>query len=90
MKTRAHVWISGRVQWVGFRAWTEREAQAIGLDGWVRNLDDGRVEAVFEGPAGLVELMVEACRAGPPAAKVEGLDVVWEEVEDVGGFVVLG
>ena len=64
------VLLSGRVQGVGFRYWTQLQAEARGLDGWVRNLRDGRVEAVFQGPAGDVEAMIEACRSGPPVAKV--------------------
>lgn len=83
------MWVRGRVQRVGFRAWAEGEARAIGLAGWVRNLPDGRVEGVFEGPTGLVDLMVERLRAGPPTSKVEGVDLVWEEVEHAGEFVVL-
>lgn len=72
---RRHVWVSGLVQGVYFRESTRREAEALGVAGWVRNLPDGRVEAVFEGPAGPVSAMVEWCRRGPPSAKVEQVDV---------------
>lgn len=65
--------MSGRVQGVGFRYWTQLQAEARGLDGWVRNLRDGRVEAVFQGPAAEVETIIEACREGPPVAKVSEL-----------------
>lgn len=58
--------IHGRVQRVGFRAWTEREARARGLDGWVRNRADGTVEAVFAGSEAAVEAMLAACADGPP------------------------
>ncbi len=66
--------ISGRVQGVFFRAWTVEEATRRNLDGWVRNCRDGTVEAVFSGPVAEVEEMVAACRKGPPAAVVTGLE----------------
>jgi acylphosphatase len=69
-----HVIIRGRVQGVGYRAWTEHEALRRGLEGWVRNRRDGLVEAVFTGPPGIVAAMVEACRRGPPGARVEAVD----------------
>ena len=62
--------IEGRVQGVWYRGWTEDRAAALGLSGWVRNRRDGTVEAVFSGPVGAVRAMVEACRRGPPAARV--------------------
>jgi len=65
-----HAWISGRVQGVGFRYATVIEAQRYGVGGWVRNLGDGRVEAVFEGPAAEVARLVHWCRNGPPGAWV--------------------
>jgi acylphosphatase len=66
--------ICGRVQRVGFRAWTEYTALERGLEGWVRNRPDGSVEAVFAGPAATVEAMLEACRRGPPGARVDRID----------------
>jgi acylphosphatase len=69
-----HVTIHGRVQGVGFRAWVEDMALMRGLKGWVRNRRDGSVEAVFSGPERAVEEMVEACRRGPGAARVERVD----------------
>lgn len=69
-----HVFVSGRVQGVGFRDWTVREAYALKLTGWVRNLDDGRVEAVIEGPSEAVAKMLEKLQTGPSSAKVEKLD----------------
>ncbi|GLQ53735.1 acylphosphatase [Devosia nitrariae] len=71
--TTVHVFISGRVQGVGFRIWVETEALSRGLEGWVRNLRDGRVEAVFHGERHAVEAMVEACRDGPPLAGVSSV-----------------
>ncbi len=68
--------VSGRVQGVWFRAWTTEKAQALGLDGWVRNRRDGSVEAVFSGDETAVDEMVVACGKGPPLARVA--DVVTE------------
>jgi acylphosphatase len=67
--------ISGRVQGVGFRAWTEDEATARGLSGWVRNRGDGSVEALFVGDAGSVEAMIAACWQGPRLAVVTAVEV---------------
>jgi acylphosphatase len=69
-----HVVIRGRVQRVGFRAWTEYTALDHRLEGWVRNRRNGDVEAVFAGPPEAVAEMIEACRRGPPGACVETLD----------------
>jgi acylphosphatase len=65
--------IEGRVQGVGFRAWTARSAAELGLDGWVRNRRDGTVEALLAGDADTVRRMVSACRKGPPMAQVTRL-----------------
>jgi acylphosphatase len=73
-KSMRYVLIHGRVQGVGFRAWTELGARARGLDGWVRNCRDGTVEAVFLGPADKVTDMTEACRHGPAGARVERVE----------------
>ena len=78
MKVRAHVWVSGWVQGVFFRSETRDEAKKRGVKGWVRNLPDGRVEAVFEGEEEAVEELIEFCRHGPPGARVRSVDVVWE------------
>ncbi|MBY0406103.1 MAG: acylphosphatase [Rickettsiales bacterium] len=69
------VLISGRVQGVGFRAWTVREATHLGLRGWVRNLSDGRVEATFAGEETVIHQMIEACKQGPEAARVDAIEV---------------
>lgn len=74
METR-HVLVTGTVQGVGFRAACRRAAASAGVTGWVRNLDDGRVEAVFTGSREAVETMVAWCRTGPDAAVVEAVDV---------------
>jgi acylphosphatase len=68
--TRVHVWISGHVQGVGYRFATCEQAERLGLGGWVRNLGDGRVEAIFEGPAAEVGQAVAWCRRGPGGAVV--------------------
>lgn len=88
MTERAHLQISGRVQGVGFRANTRRQAAEQDIDGWVQNLDDGRVEAVFEGPSEAVEAMIEWCRTGPQTASVEDLTVEYEDPEGLTGFEV--
>jgi acylphosphatase len=62
--------IRGRVQGVGYRAWVEHQARTAGLEGWVRNRRDGRVEALFAGSAQAVATMVGLCRHGPPGARV--------------------
>lgn len=85
---RAHVWISGRVQGVCFRAYTSDEAAAVGVAGWVRNTFDGRVEAAFEGKKMAVEAMLAWCREGPPAARVSAVEVTWEEPRGEHGFQV--
>jgi len=69
---RAH--IRGRVQGVGYRAWTEATALERGLEGWVRNRRDGAVEALFAGSASAVAAMIEACRRGPPGARVDAIE----------------
>ena len=79
MKVRAHVLISGRVQGVFFRYETKCLAVKLGVAGWVRNLPDGRVEAVFEGEKEDVERMIEFCHRGPPGAIVREVEVSWEE-----------
>jgi acylphosphatase len=83
-----HVRIDGRVQGVGFRYWTEGVAVSLGLSGWVRNRRDGGVEAVFSGPADAVEEMLERCRQGPPAARVDRLDITEQDEPPPDGFAV--
>ena len=78
MKARAHVFISGRVQGVFFRYETRLRAIRYNVNGWVRNLPDGRVEAVFEGEKENVEAMIRFCHRGPPGAVVKKVEVIWE------------
>ena len=74
---RAEVVIGGRVQGVWFRSATRETAQALGLAGYVRNLPDGRVQAVFEGAGRSVRSMVTWCHKGPRMAEVAGVEVAW-------------
>jgi acylphosphatase len=76
---RVRVRVSGRVQGVFYRVTCARLARDAGLGGNVRNLPDGEVEAVFEGPDDAVDTLVEWCRHGPDLARVDGIDIVAEE-----------
>jgi acylphosphatase len=77
-KARAHVHISGRVQGVYFRQTTKNQAQNQGLTGWIRNVEDDGVEAVFEGEEAAVKALVEYCHHGPKGALVAKVSVDWE------------
>lgn len=83
---RARLLVSGRVQGVFYRYLTAEEAKARSLTGWVRNVADGRVEVVFEGPREGVESMIAWCHQGPPMAEVERVDVAWEDVRNEATF----
>jgi acylphosphatase len=76
---RLHLVVSGRVQGVWFRQSTADAVAGLGLTGWIRNLPDGRVEALAEGARPALEALLAACRRGPPAARVEGVEVAWGE-----------
>lgn len=75
MKSKARVIISGKVQGVWFRASTKNKAEQLGITGWVRNTEDGNVEALFEGDDNVLEEMLEWCNHGPPMAVVENVKV---------------
>jgi acylphosphatase len=75
---RARVLIDGRVQGVSFRANTRDEARRAGVTGWVRNLEDRRVEALFEGPRPAVQHMIDWCRRGAAPARVTNIEIHWE------------
>lgn len=81
--------IEGRVQGVGYRAWCRGEAERRGLSGFVRNLVDGRVEAVLIGSDEAVDNMLSACRDGPPGAKVVAVALDAIDAPDIDGFVIL-
>ena len=86
---RAHVYISGQVQGVFFRDSARERAEQLGLAGWVRNLPDGRVEAIFEGPSQKVREMVQWCEEGPSHAEVEDVEAEIEaSAGDLEGFEV--
>jgi acylphosphatase len=82
------VFVAGDVQGVFFRYEARERARARGLAGWVRNLPDGRVEAVFEGPRDVVDAMVDWCRQGPRGAQVTEVEVISEEPEGLETFEV--
>lgn len=83
---QAHVFISGVVQGVGYRFSTVRQARQWGVNGWVRNLADGRVEAVFEGDRNSVKKMIQWCYTGPSAAVVEDVAVEYGTPKGIQGF----
>jgi acylphosphatase len=85
---RAHVFVLGRVQGVAFRDATRSQAEQLGLSGWVRNTQDGQVEAVFEGDPDTVQQMIEWCKSGPSSADVENVSVDNEQPEGLSGFEV--
>ena len=89
MTGRAQVRVTGRVQGVFFRQATRETAERLGLSGWVRNLPDGSVEALFEGPRPFVEQAVAWCRQGPPRAAVDNVAVEWlDGPAETGNFVI--
>lgn len=81
--SRLHVWVRGRVQGVFFRDSTRRAALELGLGGWVRNLPDGRVEAVFQGGEEACGKALEFVRRGPPHARVDEVESRWETEEEI-------
>ena len=81
---RAHITVEGRVQGVGFRAYTNRMANQLGLKGWVRNLRDGKVEIITEGDPELIERLIQWCHRGPTSAYVSKVSV--EKTDAKGEF----
>ncbi len=89
-KARIHVFVSGRVQGVYFRKSTKKKAKKLNVFGWVRNLSDGRVEAIFEGEENMVEQIIDWCKKGSVFAKVEDLEIIKEEYRgEFSGFAIL-
>ena len=84
--TTAHVFISGFVQGIGFRQWIKRSAERTGVRGWVRNLRDGRVEAVLQGRIEDVKKIILICRKGPFLSEIKRVDVEWEDSEEIFEF----
>jgi len=86
---RARIFISGRVQGVLFRDFTQKRASSLGVTGWVKNLPDGRVEVLAEGEKDKINRLIEKLRQGPRMARVEDLDVKWKEYKgDYSGFQI--
>ncbi|MFB6282508.1 MAG: acylphosphatase [Halobacteria archaeon] len=85
---RAHVWISGKVQGVYYRANTRDEARSRDVNGWVKNLPDGRVEAVFEGEEDTVKEMIEWCHEGSDRANVKEVEVDEGDPTGLDGFEI--
>ncbi|MCC6764663.1 MAG: acylphosphatase [Deltaproteobacteria bacterium] len=86
-RLRLRLHITGRVQGVWYRGATEREARQLGVDGWVRNLPDGSVEALVEGAPGAVRTLADWCRTGPPGARVRAVVETPEPAgPDLAGF----
>ena len=85
---RAHVHVSGVVQGVAFRYYAQQKAEELGVSGWVRNLPDGRVEAVFEGDPDRVGEAIAWCESGPSSAQVDDVSVEDETPEGLSGFEV--
>lgn len=80
-QAKARIFVSGKVQRVFFRHNTQKKAKELGITGWVRNLSDGRVEAVLEGEKEKIEQMIEWVKKGPSISRVDSVEVAWEEYE---------
>ena len=80
------IYVSGRVQGIGFRDWTVRSAKRLGLIGWVRNLRDGRVEILASGEDAALAALVDACRTGPASAEVDNVETAPGELNGAKGF----
>ena len=91
MIARVHIFIKGKVEGVFYRSWTKSTAETLKLNGWVKNLEDGRVEAMFEGEKENVDEMVQKCKDGSRASEVTHMDIIWEEAKgDFTGFNIIG
>lgn len=87
---RVHVYIKGRVQGVFYRVFTKKNADELGIVGWVSNLADGRVEVVAEGKKEILKRFINKLQKGPRLSKVEHIDVVWEkEIGEFSGFEII-
>lgn len=88
-KVQVHAFVSGKVQGVGYRFWTLKQAQKLNIKGWVRNLNDGRVEAVFLGEKNVVEKMIKLCHSGPRSAEVTDVTTRSETLDDFQNFEIV-
>jgi len=90
MKIRVHVWVSGHVQGVSFRYYTKEQAEDLDVNGWIKNLPDGKVEAVFEGEESAVNQMIEFCRHGSTGAHVNDVQAQKEKfINEFQGFGIV-
>ena len=87
-KVQKHIFISGRVQGVGFRAFTRKQAAVLDIKGWVKNLHDGRVEVVIQGENNKVKQMVKKLKEGPSFARVHDFEIEDEEADNFNGFEI--
>jgi len=85
---RKHIFINGKVTGVFFRAFIRERAINLGLNGWVKNLDENTVEAVFEGDKEKVDKMTELCKKGPSEAKIKKIEIVNEKIKGERSFIV--
>lgn len=89
MDRRVHLLITGRVQGVAYRAGMKAQAEGLGLSGWTRNLPDGRVEAMAQGPEEQLQDLLTWCHRGPPAARVNDVTATWHDPDgSLSGFDV--
>lgn len=86
---RAHIIFKGHVQGIYFRAFVKENAEKLGINGWVRNLPDGSVEAAFEGDIELIKRLIEICKSQHPLANVTDVRIEWESPEGIKGFRIL-
>lgn len=87
---KKHIYITGRVQGVGFRHFTRKNAESLGVKGWVKNLSDGRVEAVFQGTENKVKELIERCKEGPRSSYVKDIEVTdADDSKDHSSFEVI-
>lgn len=80
---QAHVFISGKIQGIGYRQFVKGNARTLGITGWVQNTEDGGVEAVFQGEEDMITVLIEQCKKGPFMAEVEHVGFDWEETEEI-------
>lgn len=85
---QVHVFISGYVQGVSFRYFIKNNANRLNVTGWVKNTEDGGVEAIFCGEKNSIEAMIDLCKQGPMLAEVKHLGFDWEEPENFTGFSI--
>jgi acylphosphatase len=82
MKSRIHIFVSGKVQGVFFRENTRKKAAEFGLSGFVKNLQNGKVEAIFEGEKEKIEKIIQWIKKGPETARVENIEINWQDYQE--------